>query len=69
MALEPQTVTAESGPNHELIDMTRRFWVGLALTIPVFILEMRGHVTGLTMLLGEQLANWIQLVLATPVVL
>ncbi len=69
MALEPQTVTAESGPNHELIDMTRRFWIGLALTVPVFILEMGGHVTGLTMLLGEQLANGIQLVLATPVVL
>ena len=69
MALEPMTVTADSGPNHELIDMTRRFWVGLVLTIPVFVLEMGGHVTGLTMLLGQQLSNWIQLVLATPVVL
>ena len=69
MALEPQTVTADGGPNHELIDMTRRFWIGLALTLPVFILEMGGHVTGLTMLLGQQLSNWIQLVLATPVVL
>ncbi len=69
MALEPQTVTADSGPNHELIDMTRRFWVGLALAIPVVILEMGGHVTGLTMLLGPQLSNWIQVVLATPVVL
>ena len=69
MALEPQTVTADSGPNHELFDMTRRFWIGLALTIPVFILEMGGHVTGLTMLLGLQLSNWIQLFLATPVVL
>ena len=69
MALEPMTVTADSGPNHELIDMTRRFWIGLALTAPVFILEMGGHVTGLTMLLGQQLTNWIQLLLATPVVL
>ena len=69
MALEPMTVTADSGPNHELIDMTRRFWVGLVLTLPVFILEMGGHVTGLTMLLGQQLSNWIQLALATPVVL
>ena len=69
MALEPQTVTVDSGPNHELIDMTQRFWIGLALAIPVFILEMGGHVTGLTMLLGQQLSNWIQLVLATPVVL
>ncbi len=69
MALEPVTVTADSGPNPELADMTRRFWVGLALTIPVFILEMGGHLTGLTMLLGQQLSNWLQLVLATPVVL
>jgi P-type Cu+ transporter len=69
MALEPMTVTADSGPNHELADMTRRFWIGLVLTIPVFILEMGGHLTGLTMLLGQQLSNWLQLVLATPVVL
>lgn len=69
MALEPMMVTAESGPNHELADMTRRFWIGLALTVPVFILEMGGHVTGLTMMLGQQLSNWLQLLLATPVVL
>ncbi len=69
MALEPLVVSAESGPNHELIDMTRRFWIGLALALPVFALEMGGHVTGLTMWLGQQLTNWIQLVLATPVVL
>jgi P-type Cu+ transporter len=69
MALEPMVVTADSGPNHELADMSRRFWVGLALTIPVFILEMGGHVTGLTMLLGQQLSNWLQLFLATPVVI
>ncbi len=69
MALEPLTVTADSQPNHELADMTRRFWAGLALTLPVFILEMGGHLTGLTMLLGQQLSNWIQLLLATPVVL
>ena len=69
MALEPMMVTADSGPNHELADMTRRFWIGLALTVPVFILEMGGHVTGLTMMLGQQLSNWLQLLLATPVVL
>ena len=69
MALEPQTVTADSGPNHELADMTRRFWIGFALTVPVFILEMGGHLTGLTMMLGQQLSNWLQLLLATPVVL
>lgn len=69
MALEPLVVTADSGPNHELIDMRRRFWVGLALAVPVFLLEMGGHLTGLHMLLGKQLSNWTQLALATPVVL
>ena len=69
MALEPTVVTADSGPNHELIDMTRRFWIGLALALPVFALEMGGHVTGLMMALGRQTNNWIQLALAAPVVL
>ncbi len=69
MALEPLIATADSGPNHELIDMTRRFWMGLALALPVFLLEMGGHVTGLTMMLGQQNSNWLQLILATPVVL
>ena len=62
-------VTAESGPNPELADMTRRFWIGLVLAVPVLILEMGGHLTGLTMLLGQQLSNWLQFILATPVVL
>ncbi len=48
-----------AGPNHELIDMTRRFWIGLALTVPVLALEMGGHLTGLHMLLEKQLSNWI----------
>jgi Cu+-exporting ATPase len=69
MALEPLVATADSGPNYELIDMTRRFWIGLALALPVLVLEMGGHLTGLTMLLGRQNSNWLQLVLATPVVL
>ncbi|HUQ38035.1 MAG TPA: heavy metal translocating P-type ATPase [Aestuariivirga sp.] len=68
MALEPLMVTAETGPNHELADMTRRFWIGLALAVPVVVLEMGGHLTGLTMLLGQQLSNWLQFLLATPVV-
>jgi Cu+-exporting ATPase len=68
MALEPLTVTAESGPNQELIDMTRRFWIGLVLAVPVVVLEMGGHITGLTMMLGQQLSNWVQFALATPVV-
>lgn len=69
MALEPVDVTAEQGPNPELVDMTRRFWIALALTIPVFALEMGQHVFGLGHLVGQSASNWIQLVLATPVVL
>jgi P-type Cu+ transporter len=69
MALEPETVTADTGPNPELRDMSRRFWIGLVLTLPVFALEMGGHLTGLTMRLGGQTSAWIQLTLATPVVL
>ena len=68
MALEPMMITANSGPNPELIDFTRRFWIGLALTVPVFFLEMGGHVLGLHFV-SPALSNWIQLVLATPVVL
>ncbi len=69
MALEPELVSADSGPNPELADMTRRFWVGLVLTLPVFALEMGGHLTGLHMLLRQSTSNMIQFVLATPVVL
>jgi Cu+-exporting ATPase len=69
MALEPDVVSADAAPNPEFADMRRRFWIGLALTVPVFVLEMGGHLTGLTMLLGHQPANWLQLALATPVVL
>lgn len=69
MALEPLEVTAESGPNPELADMTRRFWIGLVLTLPVLALEMGGHLTNLHMLLGQQAGNWLQLLFATPVVL
>ncbi|HEX7776027.1 MAG TPA: HAD-IC family P-type ATPase, partial [Parvibaculum sp.] len=69
MALEPVVATAEAGPNHELIDMQRRFVVGLALALPVVVLDMGGHLTGLSMQIGQSLVNWIELVLATPVVL
>ena len=68
MALEPEAVTLDTAPNPELADMTRRFWIGLALTLPVFTLEMGGHLTGLHTWLGPQTSNWFQLVLATPVV-
>jgi Cu+-exporting ATPase len=68
MALEPATVSAEAGPNPELADMTRRFWIGLVLAAPVFVIEMGGHL-GATMMLSRQVSNWIQFALATPVVL
>lgn len=69
MALEPVLATAEQGGSPELRDMTRRFWIGTVLTVPVFVLEMGGHLSNLNHLLGQQLSNWIQLLLGTPVVL
>jgi Cu+-exporting ATPase len=70
MTLEPLTVTAESGPSPELADMTRRFWMGLALALPVFVLEMGGHILPIIHhLVPMRIAIWIQLLLATPVVL
>ena len=68
MALEPETVSADTGPSDELKDMTRRFWIGLVLTLPVFALEMGGHVFGLMHFISQQTSNWVQLLLATPVV-
>ncbi|WAC27432.1 heavy metal translocating P-type ATPase [Ancylobacter sp. SL191] len=70
MALEPMLVSLDDGPNHELIDMTRRFWIGLALTLPVFALEMGAHlIPALHHLVPPGISAWVQLVLATPVVL
>jgi P-type Cu+ transporter len=69
MALEPEIAGAETGPNPELADMRRRFWIGLVLALPVVALEMGGHLVDLHMLVGRQASNWIQLILATPVVL
>src|SRR6478735_2703301 len=68
MALEPEMPTVATGPNPELVDMTRRFWIGLGLTVPVVALEMGGHLIGWHPL-TPQLSNWAQLILATPVVL
>ena len=72
MALEPMGVPApEEGPNPEFIDFRRRFWVGAVLTVPLLVLSM-GPYVGLGFvreMLGERLALWIELVLATPVVL
>jgi Cu+-exporting ATPase len=69
MTLEPILAIGESGPSPELDDMTRRFWIGLALTAPVFVLEMGGHVFNLHHYIAPQISNWIQFALATPVVL
>ncbi len=71
MALEPMGVpAADEGPNPELVDFTRRFWIGTALTIPILVLTM-GPLVGLPVRqwVGETAAVWIELVLATPVIL
>jgi P-type Cu+ transporter len=69
MALEPDLVTATSGPNPDLADMIRRFWLGLVLALPVVILEMGGHFANLHMIVGPKWSNWLQFLFATPVVL
>lgn len=69
MALEPETITGEEGENPELADMRKRFWIGLALTLPVFALEMGAHVLNIHHYISGTASNWIQLALATPVVL
>ena len=69
MALEPETPAPETGPNPELADMTRRFWVAVALAVPVAALEMAGHFVNLDAIVAPQATNWIELILATPVVL
>ncbi len=68
MALEPEQVSLDQGPDPELIDMTRRFWIALTLTLPVFAIEMGRHV-GLMNLVSPQWSNWISFALSTPVVL
>src|SRR5665213_314208 len=68
MALEPEQVSLDDAPDPELADMTRRFWIALALTLPVFAIEMGNHL-GLMHWAPPAWANWISLVLATPVVL
>ncbi|RYC14581.1 heavy metal translocating P-type ATPase [Nocardioides zhouii] len=70
MALEPVLVTTDTGPNAELIDMTRRFWVGVVLSIPVLILGMGADLfPAVHDLISPRASAWVQLVLATPVVL
>jgi len=69
MALEPETVTAEIGPDAELIDMTRRFWIGGALAIPVFALDMGLRLPALSARFSpDQVSIWLQFALSSPVV-
>lgn len=71
MALEPLEITAEAAPNAELADMTRRFWIGLVLTLPILVLEMGAHIPGLGIheLVPPRVSVWVQFLLGTPVVL
>jgi len=69
MALEPVMAAESDGPSPELRDMRRRLWIGAALALPVFVLEMGSHLFGLHHLVGQQSSNWIQLLLGSPVVL
>jgi Cu+-exporting ATPase len=71
MALEPRTATAAGEENPELADMSRRFWICVALTIPVLALGMSAMIPGRPVqnALSQGLINWLELVLATPVVL
>jgi len=66
MALEPEQVSLDDAPDPELADMTRRFWIALVLTLPVFAIEMSGH---LGLWHPPTWSNWISFALATPVVL
>ena len=70
MALEPMTVTAEEGPSEELTSMTRRFWVSAALSLPLLVITM-GEMVGLDVggAIGHAVSGWLQLLLATPVLL
>jgi Cu+-exporting ATPase len=68
MALEPRAITAEEGPNPELVDMSRRFWVSLVLALPVIGLAMYEMLTG-RHLVDPQVGNWLQALLASAIVL
>lgn len=67
MALEPVVASVEEGPNLELMDMSRRFWIGLILTSPIFVLAMGGMIPTWRPVL-ESVPGWVQMILVTPVV-
>ena len=68
MALEPLIMTRNSAPNHELADMTRRFWMGVVLALPMIALGMGGELFGLHRFMSGTASAWVQFALATPVV-
>lgn len=68
MALEPRHPLPISAANPELADMTRRFWMGFILALPLFIAEMGGHVLGMHDFIAPNLRLWVEALLATPVV-
>jgi Cu+-exporting ATPase len=69
MALEPMTPIAGGGPNPELHDMKRRFVFGVVLSLPLLVIEMGGHFFGVDRFIPPTINPWIQMALATPVVL
>ena len=71
MALEPRVATLQDDGNPELKDMTRRFWVSLALSLPVFLISMSEMIPGqpLQHAVSAQVLAWVQFALATPVVI
>src|SRR5258706_16243523 len=71
MTLEPRTVSLEDEKNPELVEMTRRFWVGVVLTIPLLLITMSDVIPGnpLARVVSMRVLGWIQFVLAAPVVL
>jgi Cu+-exporting ATPase len=68
MALEPVTVSVDDAPNPELVDMTRRLWIGVALTVPLLVITMGELVPVLARLVGGSWNPWVQFILASPVV-
>ncbi len=69
MALEPEEISLDDAPDPELTDMTRRMWTAAALTIPIVALDMSAHIFGPARDIPPAALQWLQLLLATPVVL
>ena len=69
MTLEPAVPVTDTGPNPELVDMRRRFWIGLPLALVALVLEMGHHVRALSAIADAPWSAWVQFALASPVVL